>query len=93
MNLHQKRGMQMYIRPKYTTLQNSFLIFNSQLKKLVSCQKNLRKCAATVVFGKKVSQIMNSSQTFLFANSCCRCAALQTSPSFVGTVILNWLIF
>ena len=34
MQFHQKRGVQIYIRQKYTTLQKNFLTFNNQLQKL-----------------------------------------------------------
>ena len=72
-----KKEENKYTLAKYATLHKSFLIFNNQLQKLLLPPQ---KGAATVVFGRKVSQdssqfsiqiklffksIFNSNQTFL----------------------------
>ena len=55
MQFHQKRGVQIYIRQKYTTLQKNFLTFNNQLQKLQLLPKISTKSVATVVFARKMS--------------------------------------
>ena len=43
MLFHQKRGIQIYIRQKYTTLHKTFLTFNNQLQKLQLLPKNFNE--------------------------------------------------
>ena len=43
MQFHQKRGVQIYIRQKYTTLQKNFFTFNNQLQKLQLLPKNFNE--------------------------------------------------
>ena len=43
MLFYQKRGIQIYIRQKYTTLHKTFLTFNNQLQKLQLLPKNFNE--------------------------------------------------
>ena len=68
MLFHQKSGIQIYIRQKYTTLHKTFLTFNNQLQKLQLLPKDFNEkrsnpgmCAGVIILKK----IVNSIHTFL----------------------------